>query len=396
MSDRTLPWPVILVGFISLAIAFSARAALGLSLPAWEAEGWSRTAVSSVGALALVVVAAVAPFAGAIADRRGPRDVLGLGMVVVAAGAAVTMLAPAIWVLAAGFGLVSAIGFGLVATHVVSTAVARAAGARKGLAIGIATSGATAGQFLLVPLLAAILASAGWRWTFAAVALAALALAPVAARLLPAGGGAARGPRTGLAADLAYLAASPVFQLLFWSFLICGYTTAGVIETHLIPYAILCGFPPVAGATAYGLLSAVNFAGMLGSGWLSDRMSRPLLLAILYLGRAGAFVVLMQIEAGYEVLIAFAIVFGVFDYSTVPPTASLVASHLGLRVMGLAMGLIAAGHAIGGAAGAFLGGYLYDLTGRYDLLWQSSLALAAAAGLMCLGIRPRPPAALPA
>jgi len=80
----------------------------------------------------------------------------------------------------------------------------------------------------------------------------------------------------------------------------------------------------------------------------------------------------------------FAIFFGAVDYSTVPVTASLVASHVGLRVMGLAMGLISAGHAIGGAMGAFLGGYVFDATGSYDLLWMGSLWLAVGAGGMVL------------
>jgi predicted MFS family arabinose efflux permease len=80
----------------------------------------------------------------------------------------------------------------------------------------------------------------------------------------------------------------------------------------------------------------------------------------------------------------FAIAFGLVDYATVPVTASLVASHLGLRVMGLAMGLIAAGHALGGAAGAYAGGWLVERLGSYDLLWWSSLALALLAGMMVL------------
>jgi predicted MFS family arabinose efflux permease len=89
-------------------------------------------------------------------------------------------------------------------------------------------------------------------------------------------------------------------------------------------------------------------------------------------------------------LVMFAILFGAVDYATVPVTASLVASHLGLRVMGLAMGLISAGHSIGAAAGAFMGGYLFDLTLRYDWVWLSSLALAAGAGAMVFLLRDRP------
>ena len=84
---------------------------------------------------------------------------------------------------------------------------------------------------------------------------------------------------------------------------------------------------------------------------------------------------------------SFAVIYGVFDYSTVPPTASLVASHLGLRIMGLAMGLISGGHALGGALGAFLGGYLFDLFARYSEMWLFAFATALLAGLMVYALR---------
>ncbi|MCP4206758.1 MAG: MFS transporter, partial [Shimia sp.] len=95
------------------------------------------------------------------------------------------------------------------------------------------------------------------------------------------------------------------------------------------------------------------------AGWLTDRMNRPLLLGMIYLLRGLTFVLLINIGADYATLIVFAVLFGAVDYSTVPVTASLVASHIGLRVMGLTMGLISAGHSVGAALGAFLGGYLF-------------------------------------
>ena len=137
--------------------------------------------------------------------------------------------------------------------------------------------------------------------------------------------------------------------MLFWSFLICGFTTTGVIETHLLPFASWCGFAPVPSATAYSFLSAVNLVGMIVAGWLTDRMNRPLLLASIYLIRGMTFLFLANLPGtSIETLFVFAALFGAVDYSTVPVTASLVASHVGVRVMGLAMGLIAAGHAVGG------------------------------------------------
>jgi MFS family permease len=196
----------------------------------------------------------------------------------------------------------------------------------------------------------------------------------------------------GLGADLLLILRNPTFHLLFWSYFICGYTTSGVIETHFLPYASLCGFGPVPSATAYGLLSAINLVGMILAGWLTDRMNRPLLLAAIYVIRGLTFIVLVNVGADFETLLLFSVVFGLVDYSTVPVTASLVASHIGLRVMGLAFGLISAGHQVGGALGAYLGGYLFDLYAQYAWIWWSSFALAVFAGLMVLAIRERKPA----
>jgi MFS family permease len=194
-------------------------------------------------------------------------------------------------------------------------------------------------------------------------------------------------PQESLASRLKFLATNPTFHILYWSFFICGVTTTGAIETHFLPYAAYCGFPPVPASGVYGLTMAINLGGMFLSGWLTDRVSRPLLLGTIYLIRSVSFIVLMYVGTSYEMLFLFAVVYGIFDYSTVPPTASLAASHLGLRIMGLAMGLISGGHALGGALGAFLGGYLFDLFARYSEMWWFAFGTAVLASLMVYLLR---------
>ena len=394
-SLSILPWLVVAFGFLALALAFSARATLGLVMPIWAQElGWSRSFVSGAAATALLVMATVAPFAGRFIDRQGVRVTLTVGLALLGAGCLAVSATSNAFVFLVAFGGISAIGFGIVATHVVSTAIARLFDRNRGLATGIATSGATGGQFLIVPLIAVVLAIFSWRWSFLAVGISSLALIPLLWWGLAEKGVAAADPSwptpaSSLAADVAFIVRKPAFHILFWSFLLCGYTTAGVIETHFLPYASFCGFGPVPSAAAYGTLSAVNMLGMIGAGWLADRTNRVVLLGSIYIVRGLTFLILMNVGADYDMLVAFAALFGAVDYATVPVTASLVASHLGVRVMGLSMGLISAGHSIGAAAGAFLGGYLFDLTMQYDWVWISSLALAIGAGLMVFALRDR-------
>jgi predicted MFS family arabinose efflux permease len=238
-------------------------------------------------------------------------------------------------------------------------------------------------------MLASVLATTSWRWSYLTLGLASLALIPLVLIRRHSNGASANERRAteSLGARLAMLWRSPVFHLLFWSFTICGFTTAGVIETHLLPYAAACGFPPLQSATAYGVLSAFNLGGMVLAGYLTDRMNRPLLLGGIYVMRGLSFILLILAANDLSLLSVVAVAFGLFDYSTVPPTASLVASHLGLRVMGLTMGLLSAGHSLGAAAGAFLAGYLFDLFARYYWVWAVSIALALVAGLLVFAIR---------
>lgn len=386
-------WLVVGVCFVALAASFSARSSLGLAMPSWEQEfGWSRTFVSTVGALALVAMALAAPFTGRLVDRHGPQAPLAIGLVMVGFGALATTTMTERWHLLGAFSGLAGLGFGTVAMHVVATGVAVHFVANRGLAIGVATAGATAGQLALMPLIGLVFAEVGWRTGFTGVALLALALAPLAWVLLRARRtdptrAAPRGP-IAPAAPLRLLR-SPVFHALLWSYVICGFTTSGVIEVHLLPYATACGFPPQQSTLAYGVLMAFNLVGTVTAGWLADRMHRPLLLGIIYIVRGLSFLILIRIVGDLPTLLIFAVVFGLFDYATVPVTASLVSSHLGLRVMGLVMGILSAGHALGAAAGAFLAGVLYDAFAQYLWVWLAAMLLAIGAGFICLTIRER-------
>ncbi len=387
------PWVVVALCFVTLAIVMSARQSVAIMTGEWVRDlNWSKTFIGSGQSVALVVIGLIAPVTGNLVDRHGPRGLLAGGLLVIAIGLAMFAVFPTAAAYILGYGLVGGMGFAACNDHVISTAVARIFDERRGLAIGIATSGASVGQFIFVPLLTLALSYFSWRWSIAAAAIVCTLLAGVVWKTLEPARVMApvakdKAPPENIWLRLRFLVTNPTFHILYWSFFFCGITTTGAIETHFLPYAAFCGFPPVPASGIYGLIMVLNFGGMLLSGYLTDRVNRPLLLGTIYILRAFSFIVLMNVGTSYEMMVLFAVIFGIFDYSTVPPTASLAASHLGLKIMGLSMGLISGGHALGGAVGAFFGGYLFDLFARYTEMWWAAFGTAIVAGLMVYLLR---------
>lgn len=388
-------WPIVLIGFAALSLAFSARASIGLVMPSIEAEfGVSRGAVSGAAALGFGVMAVLSVASGWLVDRFGPARVLPAGLACLCACMALLSVAPSAGAVVAIYGVVGGVAFGTAAIPVVAAMVSRAVAGRRGLAIGLATSGSTAGQIFVIPGLALIVSILGWRMGYAILGVVAGAFALGVWLALKRWTGPPSSP--GTAAErggYGFLGTFP-FQALLWSYVICGFTTSGVIETHLIPFAISCGYSELRSANAYALLSLVNFAGITLAGWLSDRVEKHAFLAAIYAVRALSFLLLMQIVADYSLLLGFAVLFGLVDYATIPVTIALVAHYVGVARMGVAMGVLAAGHSVGGAAGALLGGTLFDLFASYSATWWASAGLALAAAVLVLAIRavaPRDP-----
>ncbi len=392
-KPRINPWIVVWLCFATLSIVMSARQSVSVMTDEWaNTLGWSKTFISSGQSVALIMVAIFSPVAGNLADRFGARIMLVAGLFMVTAGLLIFAAVPMAGLYILGYGVVAGVGFATCNMHLISTALAKIFRENRGLATGIANSGATAGQFITVPLFAIGLTWFSWRWSILSVAIACAVMAAVIWIMLkPTAEESAQKSETiseePLWTRLKFLLTNPTFHILYWSFFICGVTTTGAIETHFLPYAAFCGIPPVPASGIYGLTAAINFAAMFLSGYLTDRVNRPLLLGTIYLVRSLSFIVLMNAGASYEMMILFAVIYGIFDYSTVPPTASLVASHLGLKIMGLAMGLISGGHALGGALGAFLGGFLFDLFARYTEMWWVAFGTAILAGLMVFMLR---------
>lgn len=380
-------WATVFIGFFVLSLAFSSRSSIGLIMPALEAEfGATRSLISSAAALGFGVMAVLSVTSGILVDRFGPTRVLPAGLACLAACFLLLAAAPSAIAFVAIYSVVGGIAFGTAAMQVVASMVSRTVEHGRGFALGVAASGSTAGQILVIPALALIVAAWGWRPAYAALGLVAGAFALLTWFSLDrlARGSASAAAPTG---ERGYgFLTSFAFQALFWSYVICGFTTSGVIETHLIPYSLACGFSEIESAGAFGFLSVVNLFGITLAGWLSDRVEKHWLLAAIYTIRAISFVLLMQVVGDYRALLVFSFVFGGTAYATIPVTIGLVAHYIGVRRMGVAMGILAAGHSLGGAAGAMMGGVLYDLFTSYTVTWWASVGLAQLAALLVLAV----------
>ncbi|NRA86995.1 MAG: MFS transporter [Rhizobiales bacterium] len=384
-------WVIVGVGFMILGLVYTIRSTIGLMMPIWSEEfGWSRSMISSAGALCLVVMAAIAPFAGSSVDRYGPRVFVVGGLLAVSLSAVLMATMQSPWMFFIAFSLLSGIGFGVVAMHVIVATVSPLFDKNKGLAVGIATAGSTAGQLLIIPIVAIFLVSFGWRETYFIYAAACLSVAIICWKLLantaPKRSTTDEKAKSTFWADARYLVKKPVFHAVFWSFSLCGFTSTGVVETHLMPYLAACGYPTLDGALSYGFLSGFNMLGMMLAGYLSDRINKVFLLVAIYVMRASSFIILLFVVGDYAALALFTIMFGIFDYSTVTVTAGIIVEHLGQKMLGITMGILAAGHALGAAAGAFYGGVLFDLFARYYEMWIASIALALVAGVISFAI----------
>lgn len=384
-------WIVVGVLFMMLGIVVAARNSIGLMMPFWSKEfGWTYGLVSSAGAMMMTVMALIAPGAGLLIDRFGARAIYSMGMGLIGVALIVCSFMTDEWELFAFYSVMGGVGFAIVSPSIVSSTVAHYFHTRLGLATSVATSGSTGGQLALMPLLGILVVGIGWRPSFVAVGIVILIAGVVVPLLIgerPRSDHAMRA-RDGwaLGSTLSRLGHDRTFWLLTAGFFICGFTTAGVVKIHLIPYAVSCGFAPVESAFAYGVMSFFSMVGMITYGYLSDRLHRPYLLASIYFLRALTFILLMQITGSSTTLFLFAVLFGIFDYATFPIVASLVASHIGRRIMGVTMGLIFASHSLGAAAGTYMGGYLFDLFARYDWVWIVSICMAGMAALLTLFI----------
>jgi MFS family permease len=398
------------VVFVMLA-GSGIRAVFGVFIKPIEAEfGWSRAQLSGAAALSLFVLGAVGPMVGWLADVWGPRRVMLLATAVLGAGTVLSSFVGHLWQFYISAGLLMAMGAGGLGMATSSTVAARWFVARRGLILGILGGAMSAGQMLIVPMAMVIIRLYGWRASFLWLGVGVLVLAlpmilafvrddPADKGLKPYGAGTAAGAAFGGVKDERRVPVSeamgvPAFWLLASTFFVCGYTSNGLVLTHLVPHAAEHGFSEMHAAQALGIMGAMNIVGTVASGWICDRFGRKGPLAFYY-GVRGLSLIFLLYVWNVPSLHVFAAIFGLNYISTVPPTTTLTANIFGRLSVGALSGWIYFSHQVGSAIGAWAGGAIFDATGSYSWAFLSAAVLAFIASGLSLLIKEVPISARP-
>ena len=397
--ERELPyaWVIVALTFVALALGMGIRSTIGLLVNPWEAEfGWDRAAVSLTASFGILVYGLAQPLAGRWADRYGPRLVFAGSLALLGLSTAAVGFIQNLWqaYLVFGIGLMAAVGG---ASNVpAAVAIARWIKHRKALAVGIVMAGAAAGQLILVPAIAVFMKAWGWRsafiWSGLGVLFLAVPLIWIFLKDDPPGSAEARIARevTGdRPQPFIVLARQKNFWWLMGSFWVCGVTTVGLIDPHLIPHTHDIQIDTITAATAFGVLGTLNVLGTLFAGAISDRWGHKWVLGWVYAGRALTLVLLLFVREPL-LLFVFAIAFGIVDFATVPPTTALSTTLFGTRSGGTVIGLVSLSHQTGGAMGSYAGGLIHDLTGSYFLFFLAGAILCAWAAAMSWAIAEAP------
>lgn len=383
------PVTMVVAGGLVMGLALGVRHAQGIFLvPVTLEQGWSRETFGFAIAVQNLMWGLAQPFTGMIADRFGARRVIAAGLALYGVGlfAMANAASPMAFTLSAGV----CIGIALSATSfgVVYGALSRLMPpARRNWALGLAGAVGGLGQFFLVPTAQGLIDSLGWAGALLALALLCALLLPCAWPLDDQPGQAGMHEQS-LRAALAEAFRHRGFWLLNLGFLACGFQLA-FIAAHLPAYLQDKGLPASTAVAGLAVIALSNVVGTYLCGLLGGRFRRKYLLCGIYLLRSAAMALLVLLPLSSGSLYLFCAVMGLVWLGTVPLTNGLVAQVFGLRYLTTLFGFVFFGHQLGAFFGVWLGGYVFDVTRSYDLIWGVGIALGVMAAALHYPINDR-------
>jgi predicted MFS family arabinose efflux permease len=393
---------VVGVVFLSLLAAAGLRATPGvLMVPLERAFGWDRGTISTAAATGIFLYGLVGPFAAAIMQRFGIKRTLMGALALMSLSTASSYFMTQSWQLVLIWGVFSGLASGCVTPVLGAAVVNRWFITNRGLMMGLLTASTATGTLIFLPGLAAIAEYEGWQYVVLTIALVMALLIPLVIWLLPEQpadlGLTPFGAPEGYTAPAAAPKRNPVataidglvqsvrrkdFWLLAGTFFVCGFTTNGLVGTHMISLCSDHGMPEVQAAGLLAMMGVFDLIGTTASGWLTDRFDPRKLLFMYYGLRGLSLIYLPFADFSFYGLSIFAIFYGLDWIATVPPTLRLTNECFGDQRAPVVFGWILASHQIGAASATFFAGMMRTIEGRY----LEAFVIAGATGLVAAGM----------
>ncbi len=380
ISTRIKRLSLIGASFMHLGVARGIRGTYSVFyVTLLETFGWSRAATAGAISLSIVVEGISFPFVGSLTDRLGPRKTLVVGGTILALGLGLSATISSLWQLYLWLGVVVSLGLGLTGMVPHVAMLAREFSKHRGAVLGLAWAGGGVGILLLVPLTQIMIDS--WGWSVACVGLAgitALFLLPPAWFILTPKSGQSVQPAKAEGKKSDWTVRETLTSLSFWLlFSSRVFASMGnqIVVTHQIAHAVDAGFSKLFAASIFGLMGVVSVFGRVLFGSLADRMRGEsvytLVQVISTLGIASLMAVQDQSFPAY--LYAYALFYGLGQGSRALVLSTIFAELFLGKSFGAIYGYFTMSIGVGGAVGAWLGGYIYDTTGSYFIAFLMAM-----------------------
>ncbi len=385
MTQRNWRTPILilLAGGMAMTLALGARHTFGLYLTPMTTDlGWARQTFAFALAAQNLIYGLAQPFSGMLADRFGAGRVMLGGTLLYVLGLVLMADTSTGLELTFSAGLLIGTGVSCVSFSIVFGAVARAFPPEKrSVALGVAGAAGSFGQFVMLPYGQMLISALGWQQSLLVLAATVALIVPLSLILYEPRPSAGTGMQQSIPEALREALGHRGFLLLCAGYWVCGFQLM-FISVHFPAFLIDRGMTPEVGMTALALIGLFNILGSYAWGWLGGRYSKKRLLSLLYFMRAlniAAFIA-VPITAGSVYL--FAAIIGFLWLGTVPLTSGLIAHIFGVRYLSTLGGISFLSHQVGSFFGVALGGFLFDQTGSYNIMW----IVAIMAGLFAAAV----------
>ena len=375
---------VLLCGGLALTLALGTRHTFGLFLQPMTMDlGWGRQTFAFAIAIQSLVYGIAQPFTGMIADRFGAGRVMAGGASLYTLGLVLMADSTSGWEFGLSAGIVVGVALSCSGFSIVYGVIGRAFPPEKrSAALGIAGAAGSFGQFAMLPFAQTLISHIGWHNALLILALTVVLVVPLSAALVekhrhePAGLHKQSIPE---ALHEAYRHNG--FWLLCTAYTVCGFQIT-FISVHFPAYMIDQHMTPETGMMALALIGLFNIFGSYFWGWIGGYYTKKYLLSLLYLTRAVAIAVFIALPVTPWSVYVFGAVIGFLWLGTVPLTSGVIAQIFGVRYLSTLTGIAFLFHQVGSFLGVGFGGYLFDATGSYRLMWLLTIAMGVVAAIM--------------